>query len=43
MNFFLGYSERKIGNEYIKKQKCSQLLETGGIEAVKKRTGENKT
>ena len=41
MNFFLGYSERKIGNEYGRSRSTVELLETGGIEAVKKRTGGN--
>ena len=36
MSFFLGYNERKIGSEYGKKQKHSELLEARGIEAVEK-------
>lgn len=41
--FFFGYTDTKIGNECGREQKHSQLLEIGGIEAVKKRIGENET
>ena len=38
MYFFLGYTDKKIGNVYGR----SELLEVGGIEAVKKGMGENR-